>query len=121
MSTSGDNEPLMIHQVGSRKRRRGGGFDYSWFITAVAVMGIGAGGAYMVLGKKGGPLEVRPKGVASLSAAEACYRHNDYACTEADYEAYLQKYPNDETTNARMALVLTRDGRHKEALPYYRK
>ncbi len=120
-SDGSGEEPLMIHQVASRKRRRGGGFNYSWFIAAVVVMAIGAGGAYMVLGKKGGVLEVKPQGVASLSAAEACYRDNDFACTEADYDAYLQKYPNDRTTNARMALVLTRDGRHKEALPYYRK
>ncbi|HWE47531.1 MAG TPA: retroviral-like aspartic protease family protein [Caulobacteraceae bacterium] len=120
MTTPGENEPLTIHKVGSRKRR-GGGFNYSWFIAAVLVMGVGAAGAYMVLGKKGGPLEVKPQGVASLSAAEACYRDSDFACTEADYEAYLQKYPNDQTTNARLALVLTRDGRHKEALPYYRK
>jgi clan AA aspartic protease (TIGR02281 family) len=120
--TPGDEsgaEPLMIHQVTSRKRRRG--FDYSWFIAAVVVLGIGAGAAYMMLGKAGGPLEVRPQGVASLSAAEACYRDHDYACTEADYEAYLQKYPNDSLTNARLALVLTHDGRHKEALQYYRK
>ena len=120
-SDGSGEEPLMIHQVASRKRRRGGGFNYSWFIAAVVVMAIGAGGAYMVLGEKGGVLEVKPQGVASLSAAEACYRDNDFACTEADYDAYLQKYPNDQTTNARMALVLTRDGRHKEALPYYRK
>ena len=122
MSLDGGNggEPLTIHKVGSRKRR-GGGFDYSWFIAAVVVLAIGAGAAYMVLGKKGGPLEVKPQGVPSLSAAEACYQDHDYACTEADYEAYLQKYPNDAQTNARLALVLTHDGRHKEALPYYRK
>ena len=83
-------EPLTIHRVASRKRR--GGFDYSWFIAAVVVLGIGAGAAYVVLGKHGGPLEVRPQGVASLSAAEACYRDQDFACTEADYEAYLAKY-----------------------------
>jgi clan AA aspartic protease (TIGR02281 family) len=35
--------------------------------------------------------------------------------------AYLKLYPNDAHANALLAITLTQDGRHKEALYYYRK
>jgi clan AA aspartic protease (TIGR02281 family) len=57
----------------------------------------------------------------SLGAAEACLRAADYPCAEADFRAYVQKYPNDGRANARLAMALTEDGRHDEALPYYKR
>jgi clan AA aspartic protease (TIGR02281 family) len=60
-------------------------------------------------------------GTPSLGEAQACLRALDYPCAEADYQAYLQKYPNDGTANAWMGMTLTWDGRHEEALPYYKR
>jgi aspartyl protease family protein len=56
-----------------------------------------------------------------MSEAQDCIHSADLACAEADMLAYLKKYPNDARATAQLAIVLTEDGRHKEALYYYKK
>jgi clan AA aspartic protease (TIGR02281 family) len=56
-----------------------------------------------------------------MGEAERCLREQDLPCAEADMLAYLKQYPSDVHANALLAITLTHDGRHKEALYYYRK
>jgi predicted aspartyl protease len=65
--------------------------------------------------------EAAVEGTPSLGAAQNCLRERDYACAEADLRAYLKKYPNDSHATALMAITLTQDGQHKEAVWYYKR
>jgi clan AA aspartic protease (TIGR02281 family) len=67
------------------------------------------------------PASALPKGNPSIAEAEECWREGNMPCAEADYMAYLAKYPKDQRANASLAIVLSEDGRHKEALPWYAK
>ncbi len=58
---------------------------------------------------------------ASLEDGDRCFAARDWACAAANYDGYLQTYPEDPTVNARLALARTRSGKHREALPAYQK
>jgi clan AA aspartic protease (TIGR02281 family) len=64
---------------------------------------------------------VLPEGTPSMGDAEHCLRGDNLPCAEADMLAYLKQYPKDSHATALLAITLTRDGRHKEALYYYKK
>ncbi|MBS0297759.1 MAG: retroviral-like aspartic protease family protein [Proteobacteria bacterium] len=113
--------PLMIHRTSGGKRRKGGFNPGLLVVALVAILGAVGGWVYLKYGARVIPLNALPEGHASVAEAKACLRDEDLACAEADYIAYLKKYPNDADANAVLAITLTKDGRHKEALPYYRK
>jgi clan AA aspartic protease (TIGR02281 family) len=58
-------------------------------------------------------------GTPNLTEAGDCLRNHDLACAEADYRAYVRKYPEDGSAAAVLAIVLTQQGKHQDALPYY--
>src|SRR3569832_1337661 len=115
----GGDTPLMIHRTSGGKRRRGG-FNPGIVVVAL-VAGVGAGGGWVYLnyGARVIPLNALPEGHASVAEAKNCLRYGDMACAEADYFAYLKKYPNDADSNSVLAITLTKDWRHMVALPYY--
>ena len=57
---------------------------------------------------------------ASLSDGDRCFAEQDWNCAAANYNGYLQTYPDDPTVNARLAIARTRAGHHREAVPFYR-
>lgn len=116
---SGEPGPFAGTSLSRKRKRRG--INPGVIYLLAAVIGLAGAGAYFKLSAKGGPIEQREEGRPSLSEAETCLRNDGLECAEADYKAYLKLYPNDAQTNARLAMTLTRDGRHKEALPYYKK
>jgi tetratricopeptide (TPR) repeat protein len=113
-------QPLVIPTSGGKRTRRRG-FNPVYILWAVILLSVGIGGAYLKFGNHIVPVAVLPEGRPSVSEAQACLREGDLTCAEADYVAYLRKYPNDARANGTLAIVLTQDGRHREALPYYRK
>ncbi len=64
---------------------------------------------------------VLPEGTPSMGDAELCLQGANLPCAEADMLAYLKQYPKDLHATALLAITLTRDGRHKEALYYYKR
>lgn len=58
---------------------------------------------------------------ASLEDGDRCFAARNWNCAAANYNGYLQTYPEDPTVNARLALARTRAGNHREALPFYLK
>ena len=80
---------------------------------AAAVCVLAAGGAAIYGATSGG--------TPDLAEASACLQNRDLTCAEADYRAYVRKYPRDGATTAILAIVLTQQGEHQEALPYYRR
>jgi clan AA aspartic protease (TIGR02281 family) len=134
MTTEGpaDGEAPIFHSVTSRKRRRGGVPVAAVVVGAVVMAGAGGAGVYFLRGPGAAPASraapatqakpwILPEGVASMGEAERCLRDRDLPCAEADLLAYLKQYPNDAHANALLAITLTQDGRHREALVYYRK
>jgi clan AA aspartic protease (TIGR02281 family) len=123
MTTGEDKAPPLgvVQPIGMRRRRRG--FNYSLIYVGVGVLGLLAVGGFFLYQPIGQVFGVTAPelGTPSLSEARHCWEAGDMACAEADYRAYLAKYPDDLTANATLAIMLTRDGRHKEALPFYRK
>lgn len=120
--TTGEEERLgVVQPIGPRRRRRG--FNYGLVYGGVGVLGLLAIGGFFLYQPIGQVFGVTAPelGTASLSEARHCYEAGDLACAEADYRAYIAKYPDDPKANATLAIMLTRDGRHKEALPFYRK
>ncbi len=115
----GPETPLRIHRLQGRRSRFS--INPGWIIGAVLLAMAFAGAAYVMMGPRVVPLSLMPPGVPSVSEARACWRSGDLGCAEADYLAYLKRYPNDLHANASLALILTEDGRHREALPYYKK
>jgi aspartyl protease family protein len=110
------------------RRRRRRGFPV-WLVLLVLVLA-GAGAAWkfhpelskyipQLTPPKSGQL-VLPDGTPSMGEAERCLRDRDLPCAEADMVAYLGQYPKDAHANALLAITLTQDGHHKEALYYYR-
>lgn len=61
------------------------------------------------------------KPAASLQVGDNCMMQQNWSCAAANYAGYLQNYPNDGTVNAKLGIVRTRAGLHKEALPAYAK
>jgi clan AA aspartic protease (TIGR02281 family) len=55
----------------------------------------------------------------TLGNAQSCVSDGNLKCAEYNYMGYLKKYPSDAQSTARLALILTQDGQHGEALPYY--
>jgi Flp pilus assembly protein TadD len=58
---------------------------------------------------------------ADKNVAMKCIQENDLACGEANLRGYLKQYPNDSETAAVLGITLTRAGKHREALPFYRQ
>jgi predicted aspartyl protease len=110
---------------GKSARRRGGGSAMlpAWIAIGCLVLLGGGVGLFLGMGAATHTSIVQPvdEGTPSLGAAQSCLRDNDYPCAEADFRAYLKKYPNDSHANALMALTLTKDGQHKEAIWYYKR
>ncbi|HYE42925.1 MAG TPA: retroviral-like aspartic protease family protein [Caulobacteraceae bacterium] len=115
--TPGDLGP-MFHPPRRRRKRLNVGLIV---LATVAVLGAGGGWAVLKYGAKVVPASALPGGVPSLEHANACLRNRQFMCAQADYIAYLKKYPDDPHPNAQLAILLTMDGRHKESLKYYAK
>ncbi len=92
----------------SRARRRANPL----LVGAAAVCVLAAGGAAIYRSTNGG--------TPDLAAAAACLQNRDLACAAADYRAYVRRYPSDASATGVLAIILTQEGRHKDALPYYR-
>lgn len=56
---------------------------------------------------------------ASKDTAMTCLRNNDLPCAEANLRGYVKQYPNDSESTAVLAITLTKEGKHREALPFY--
>ena len=85
-----------------------------------------AGGALFVFGIFGAlfllnPMRQPVTGTASLGEAMDCLEQRNFACAEADFQAYLVKYPKDGQITARFAMTLTQDGQHERAISYYKR
>ena len=70
-------------------------------------------------GCEGGNAEAPPQR-ASLSDGDQCFADQDWNCAAANYNGYLQTYPDDPAVNAKLAIARTRAGHHREAVPFYR-
>lgn len=68
----------------------------------------------------GGENAEPPPQPASLSDGDQCFADRNWNCAAANYNGYLQTYPDDPTVNARLAIARTRAGHHREAVPFYR-
>jgi predicted aspartyl protease len=120
MSSDGqDGGGVLFHQISSNKRKRRG-IPSVFIYGAVAVLFVGAMTAWVML-KPRSPLWLLPEGQPSMSDAFRCLRHQEYDCAEADFFAYLKKYPDDAQATVWLAMTLTDDGRHEAAIPYYEK
>ena len=115
------NASGIVHALTPKGRRRG---EPPFFlISAVIVLLAGAGG-WFYFHPPTAPGErpwVLPPGLPSMSEALVCQRDGDIPCAEADLVAYTKKYPTDAHAFAMLAIILTQDGRHKEALYYYQQ
>jgi tetratricopeptide (TPR) repeat protein len=95
--------------------RSGGGYSM-WAIAVGLLAGTAVAVAWFVL-QHGGPR----MGAPDQAEAAACLSDGDLDCAEADYRAWLAKHPDDAGANAQLALALSRDGKDKEALPYFQR
>lgn len=68
---------------------------------------------------EGAPPE-RPQ-PASLEDGDRCFANQDWNCAAANYNGYLQTYPDDPAVNAKLGMARTRAGHHREAVPFYRR
>jgi len=120
---SGDDGGLMIRPVTAPRRKRRGA--PLLLISTVVTLAAAGGGLFLFRQQISDEVEgahwFMPEGLPSMSDAERCIREHELPCAEADLLAYLKKYPNDSRATALLALTLTQDGRHKEAIYYYRK
>jgi len=112
-------EPLVVPSY-SRPRKKKPNMGLL-VLGAVGVIGLAGVGAIMAFSGGLMPAEVVPQGTPSMAHAEACLREGNVLCAQADYIAYLKVYPEDRRANALLAILLTEDGRHRQALKYYRK
>jgi tetratricopeptide (TPR) repeat protein len=58
-------------------------------------------------------------GTPDVDEAAACFASGDLECAEADYRAWLATHPDDQGANQQMALTLSREGKDKDALPFF--
>jgi tetratricopeptide (TPR) repeat protein len=56
---------------------------------------------------------------ASKDEATVCLQRRDLPCAEANLRGYIKQYPNDSESTALLAITLTREGKHRESLPFY--
>jgi len=122
--TSGrpDDGPPLSAPIGGPPRRRSRSLiNVPLIFAGVAVLVLAAAGAFVITTPIGRYRPWTPPGNPSLSEAKICLQDHDFDCANADYEAYLAKYPNDARANAAFAIALTQDGQHKEALYYYKR
>jgi clan AA aspartic protease (TIGR02281 family) len=122
------SEGLMFTPSRPRRRRRG----FPVWLVLLLILAIGAGAAwkffpdlrtqaYSLLGRPKSPGGlVLPEGMPSMGEARSRLRNGDLPGAEADMVAYLGQYPKDAQANALLAITLTQDGHHKEALYYYK-
>ena len=112
--TDQDSNPLFLgSQIESRRGKRAGfHVNYPLFFGAAGVFTLGVIGALTLM--------TMQTGVPSLQQARDCLKADDTECAEADYKAYVRKYPSDASATAVLAITLTNDGHHQEALPYYK-
>jgi predicted aspartyl protease len=102
------------------RRRR----EPPYFLIAAAIVVAAAVGGWFYLNPptvNGERPWTLPTGIPSMSEAAMCQRDGDLPCAEADLIAYTRKYPTEAKAFAMLAILLTQDGRHKEALYYYQK
>ncbi|HTW34053.1 MAG TPA: retroviral-like aspartic protease family protein [Rhizomicrobium sp.] len=120
-------QPLYMHARSRVDRARRGPPITVFFLGLIAICA-GAGAFYF----KKLPLPVLsavqtnkswvlPEGTPSMGEAQLCLRNGDLPCAEADMLAYLKSYPNDAHATALLAITLTQDGHHREALYYYKR
>lgn len=62
-----------------------------------------------------------PPQPASLEDGDQCFADRNWNCAAANYNGYLQTYPDDPAVNAKLAIARTRAGHHREAVPFYRR
>ena len=55
----------------------------------------------------------------SLQTAQNCIQRGELACAERELRGDLAQYPDDQRSAATLAIVLTQEGRHSEALSLY--
>ena len=110
--------PLSLDRQPSKRRRRRG-VNYGLVIGLTVLAGL-VGFAVLAI--------TRPRisgqafmGTPSVAAAKTCLKQGDFNCAEADYRDYLKKYPNDVRALQVLAITLTIDGQHSEAIPYYKR
>lgn len=108
--------PVAARRLGARKPP-----NYLLIVGGGVVAILAAAIAFLALAPQTGALDALNGAVPSLSEGKNCLRGGDVACAEGDFRAYLRKYPNDASASAILAITLTQDGKHKEALPYYKK
>jgi predicted aspartyl protease len=122
--TAGEEEARrlgVVQPLGVSRRRRGA--NYSLIYAFIGALGLAAAVGFFVYR----PMDhvwgvtAAQQGTPSLSEAQHCLEARDLDCAEADYRAYLARYPDDPKANGTLAILLTQDGRHKAAIPYYRK
>jgi clan AA aspartic protease (TIGR02281 family) len=128
MTDSPDGQqPLFMHaRSGAGRERRGP--PMTLIFLGVIVVCAGAAAFYfkklplpMLSATQTNNAWVLPEGTPSMGEAQVCLRNGDLPCAEADMLAYLKNYPNDAHAMALLAITLTQDGHHKEALYYYKK
>lgn len=114
-------DAFVLSPLSAPRRRRRRGVNYGLLMGVVAVVGLVAVVAAVRMGPKVAGSDLLGNGVPSVSAAQQCIADGDLPCAEADYRAYLKQYPNDAHALGVLAIVLTRDGQHRQAVPYYQR
>lgn len=104
-----------------RPRKRGGGVNIPVLVVGGVVAALAVFCAFTLMAPHSALMDSLNGATPSISEAKTCLRDRDFNCAEADLRAYMRKYPNDANTGAMLAITLTQDGQHQEALPYYRK
>ncbi|MGA0603729.1 aspartyl protease family protein [Caulobacter sp. KR2-114] len=104
-----------------RPARRMGGVNVPVLVVGGVVAALAIFAGFTLLAPHSALMDSLNGATPSISEAKTCLRDRDFNCAEADLRAYMRKYPNDANTGALLAITLTQDGQHKEALPYYRK
>lgn len=82
-------------------------------LVGAAVSVLAGAGAAIFFASRGEP--------PNLAAAAACLQNRDVACAATGYRAYVRRYPRDGGATAILAILLTQQGQHQDALPYYRR
>ncbi len=54
----------------------------------------------------------------SLATARSCLQKKDLPCAEANLRGYLERYPHDYLDTARLAVMLSQEGKHADAEDY---